>query len=434
VDVPDVKYARGGNVAIAYQVVGDGPIDLVYSPPLLDLFSMWLAPPTRRFLQRLASHVRLIALNPRGTGLSDRPRDITLEARLDDLTAVMNAAGADRASLLGNSISANACALFAASYPERCDRLVLQQFSPRGLRSEEYPYGEDEEWWLEWIGTIRRHHGEREFLEEWARQVDPAATQSDDSLDWFVWGRRMAVSPSAAADWARVNMESDVIDVLDAIRVPTLVMHREPGREIADFVARRIPNARTVQVQSVHDEQAIAAILDFIRGATSSAVPDSVLATVLFTDLASSTERAAALGDRAWRDLLEDYHAAVRRELGRHRGVEIDTAGDGFFCRFDGPARAITCAQAIVDGAKRLDLVVKAGIHTGECEVIGEKIAGLAVNVGSRVASMAAPGEVLVSSTVRDLVAGSGIEFAERGEHELKGIPGTWRLFAAVGA
>ncbi len=428
-DVPDVRYARSGGVAIAYQVVGGGPIDLVYSPPLLDLFSMWFAPATRAFLDGLSSQVRLIVLNPRGTGLSDRPRDITLEARMDDLTTVMDAVGADRASLIGNSISANACALFAASYPERCDRLVLQQFSPRGLRSEEYPYGEDEESWLEWIGSLRRHHGEREFLEEWAREVDPGVTESDDALDWFVWGRRMAVSPSAAAEWARVNMESDVIDVLDAIRVPTLVMHREPMREIADFVTRRIPDARSVEVQSVHDEQAVTAILDFIRGEASPTVPDSVLATVLFTDLVGSTERASELGDRAWRELLAEHHRRVRSELVRYRGIEVDTAGDGFFCRFDGPARAIACARAISESARPLDLTVRAGIHTGECEVIGEKIAGLAVNVGSRIASLATPSEVLVSQTVKDLVAGSGIEFEERGEHELKGVPGTWRLY-----
>ncbi len=243
----------------------------------------------------------------------------------------------------------------------------------------------------------------------------------------------MAASPSAAAEWTRVHMETDITDVLSAIRTPTLLMHRDPDREIAAFVAQRFKDARTLEVRSVFSEESSTAILEFIQGETLPVVPDSVLATVLFTDLVGSTERAAAVGDRRWREMLEAHHRVVRRDLNRYRGVEIDTAGDGFFCRFDGPGRAIACARAIIESTRELDLDVRAGIHTGECQVIGDKIAGVAVNAGSRIADTALPGEVLVSSTVRDLVAGSNFAFEERGEHELKGVPGHWRLYAVMG-
>lgn len=431
-DIPDVRYARAGTVAIAFQVVGDGPRDLIYSPPLSDLYSIWASPHSRPFLDRLAAEVRLIVFNPRGTGLADKPRDITLEARMDDIAAVLDTVGANRVSLLGNLVGANTCALFAASYPERCERLVLQQLTPRGIGTRDYPYGESEEWWLEWIREVREHHGEREFLERWARGVDPSVTETPDALDWFVWQRRMAVSPSAAAEWARVSMETDITEVLSAIRVPTLLMHRAESREVAAFVAGRVRNAQMFEVRSVQSEEASTAILDFLRGEALPLVPDSVLATVLFTDLVGSTERAAAVGNRGWREVLEGHHRVVRRDLARYRGVEIDTAGDGFFCSFDGPGRAIACARAIIESARELDLEVRAGIHTGECEVIGQKLAGIAVNVGSRIANTARSGEVLVSSTVRDLVAGSDFAFEERGEHELHGVPGRWRLYAVA--
>ena len=431
-DIPDVRYARAGTVAIAFQTVGDGPRDLVYSPPLSDLYSFWANPYRRPFLDRLAAEFRLTVFNPRGTGLSDRPRDITLEARMDDIAAVLETLGVHRVSLLGNSVGANTCALFAASYPERCERLVLQQVDPRGIATREYPWGESEEWWLDWIREIREHYGEREFLERWARSVDPDANESPDALDRFVWMRRLAVSPGAAAEWARMAMETDITEVLSAIRVPTLLMHRDDSRENAAFVAGRVPNAQVVEVRSVHSEEAATAILDFLRGEALPFVPDSVLATVLFTDLVGSTERAAAVGDRRWREVLEEHHRAVRRELTRYRGVEVDTAGDGFFCSFDGPGRAIACAREIVEGATELGLEVRAGIHTGECELVGEKIAGISVVTGSRISSLAAPGEVLVSSTVKELVAGSGFSFEDRGEHALKGVPGTWRLYAPV--
>jgi class 3 adenylate cyclase len=345
-------------------------------------------------------------------------------------------------SLSGIGTSANACLLFAATYPERVERLALVHPFPRAVKSESYPWGYTEDEWLEYLREIRDRWGERDFIERYARERAPLLADDPEWLELFVWGCRLTLSPAAAVDWFRLAMEADIVDVLGSIRVPTLVLHRREDHvrtadtvDAARFVADRIPDARTAYLPgdaSAYSPAATEAISEFLRGAESVAIPDSVLATVLFTDLVSSTERAAALGDRAWRDVLSNHHDDVRRELGRFRGDEVDTAGDGFFCRFDGPARAIACARAIVDGAKRLDLEVRAGIHTGECELVGAKIAGIAVATGARISSLAGPGEVFVSSTVKDLVAGSGFGFEDRGEHELKGVPGPWRLYAVV--
>jgi class 3 adenylate cyclase/pimeloyl-ACP methyl ester carboxylesterase len=435
VDVPDVRYARAGGVAIAYQVVGEGPQTLVFSPHLSDLFTLWMSPHTRPFLDRLAGEVRLVVFNPRGTGVSDRPRNVSLEARMDDITAVLDAVGSERANLLGVSQSANTCALFAATYPERCERLVLYRALPRGLRSDSYPFGDTEEGWLSWIRTIRERWGENEFHKDFAVGVDPTLLEIPHALDWLTWQNRLSASPTSAADWARIGMETDITDVLGSIRIPVLNLYRQDEREIAEFVGGRIGGARTVPVRSLYsDEAAGDLVLEFVRGEAPAVIPESTLATILFTDLFGSTERAAALGDRAWGDVLAAHHRSVRIELRRHRGVEIDSAGDGFFCRFDGPARAIACARRIVEGARELELDVRAGVHTGECEVVGEKIAGIAVVTGARISSLAAPGEVLVSGTVKDLVAGSGFAFESRGEHELKGVPGEWRIYAVVDA
>jgi class 3 adenylate cyclase len=440
VDVPDVSYARAGGVAVAYQVVGAGPPDLVFSPFLTNLFSLWQLPSLRRFLDRLAAATRLIVFNPRGTGLSDRPRGVTLESRMDDIVAVLDAVGVARASLFGVAESANACALFAATYPERCERLILATPYARWLRTDDYPFGTMREDALAWLASGRERHGKREFIREFARMIDPRQAGDEKYLDWIVWNQRLAASPAAAAEFWRMTIETDITDVLGSIRVPSLIIYRSPQRDIAEYVATRIPGSRSLQLPGVgyaiHDEDdgadAAGAILDFVRGEAPREIPDSVLTTVLFTDIVGSSEHAARLGDRPWRELLERHHGAVRAELARHRGVEVDTAGDGFFCRFDGPARAISCARAIVQAAAGLGLQLRAGIHTGECEVVGPKIAGLAVHVGARVAAAAAPGEVLVSGTVKDLVAGSGFHFDDRGERELKGIPGGWRLYAVA--
>lgn len=442
-EVPEVHYARAGGVAIAYQVVGEGPRALVFSPQVSDLFTIWLSGYTRSFLEHLASTVRVVILNPRGTGLSDRPRNVALEGRMDDIASVLDDIGARRASLMGLSVSANVCALFAATYPERVERLILAHPYPRGIRSDIFPWGLEEEEWLEWVRENRQRWGDRDFMEAFARDVAPHVVADPQELSLFVWQGRLAMSPAAAADFVRVGMETDIVDILGSIRVPTLVLHRpgdpaNPAQGLgpADFVAERIRDARMLALQtdqaSPFSREAADAILSFLEGETPPAIPDSVLATVLFTDLVGSTERAAALGDKAWRELLSRHHADVRRELVRFRGEEVDTAGDGFFCRFDGPARAIACARAIIEGAVQLDLEVRSGIHTGECELIGGKIAGIAVVTGARISALAAPREVLVSSTVKDLVAGSGASFLDRGEHDLKGVPGTWRLYAVA--
>lgn len=436
-DVPDVRYARTGGVAVAYQIVGEGSRTLLYLPARANLYTLWLSPITKRFLDRLAQEVRLIVVNPRGTGLSDRPRNVTLEARMDDVNAVLDAVGTERTALYGAGESANVCALYAATYPDRCERLAL--FSPyaRSLRSDSYPYGRDEEEWRGHLRDVRDRWGDRDFLEEVARAIDPAIVANERLFDWWVWYQRLSLSPMAAVDFARMQMDTDITDVLVSIRVPTLVLYTGRSRGQARYVADRISGAETIELDgepwTAYSDDVAAALLTFVRGETSPVVPESVLATVLFTDLVGSTERAAELGNRRWREVLEQHHASVRTELARYRGVEIDSAGDGFFCRFDGPARAIACALAIVDSARRQGIDVRAGIHTGECELVGGKIAGLAVHIGARLSSIAGSGEVLVSGTVKDLVAGSGFAFEGRGARELKGVPGEWGLYSVVG-
>lgn len=436
-DMPEVHYARSGGVSIAYQVVGDGPQTLVYVPPVTNLYSLWELPRAASFLRRLSEEARLVVFNPRGTGLSDRPSNMTLESRVDDLNAVLDAIEQERATIFGGDVSANVCALFAASFPERCDRLVLFVPRARAVRSDTYEWGPTEEEALEWIREWRTSWGDRDQLESFARALfDPEITEEEGFLDWFVKERRLAASPAAAVEFARMATATDITAVLGSIRVSTLVLHRQSDRDAVRYVAARIPQATVVELGGegvwLYADDVADAVLSFLRGEAVPSVPDSVLATVLFTDLVGSTEYAAQLGDREWRDVLNRHHTSVRRELGRYRGIEVDTAGDGFFCRFEGPARAIACARRIVEGAAELGLDVRAGIHTGECELVGEKIAGISVVTGSRISALAAPGEVLVSSTVKDLVAGSGFSFDERGEHDLKGVPGTWTLYAVT--
>jgi class 3 adenylate cyclase len=436
-DMPDVHYARSGGVAVAYQVIGDAQQTVIFAPPLTSLYSLWQLPHTESFLRRLAEAARLVVFNPRGTGLSDRPRNVTLESRMDDVNAVLDANGCDRAAIFGAETSANVCALFAATYPERCERLVLYRPHARAVRSPSYPYGLPEDELLDWMRETRDSWGERDFLEEFARDLfGPVLAADDGFLDWFVWQMRLAASPEAAAQFVHMSMETDITDVLGSIRVPTLVLRPQADADQTQYVVDRIPRAEVVDLSGearwVYTDDVVDAVRSFLGGETTSRVPDTVLATVLFTDLVGSAELAAELGDRAWREVLERHHASVRRELGRHRGAEVDSAGDGFFCRFDGPARAIACAQRIVEGASELGLEVRAGIHTGECELVGEKIAGISVVTGSRISSLAASGEILVSSTIKDLVAGSGFGFEDRGEHELKGVPGEWHLYAVT--
>jgi class 3 adenylate cyclase len=431
--VPDVSYAQSGDVSIAYQTVGEGPPDLVFLPFMANIYTLWQSPGFAEFGRRLATGRRLIVVNPRGLGLSDRPRGFTVESRMDDIRAVMDDLGSERAAVVGMTEQAATCAVFAASYPDRVERLVL--YNPWGRQVRDL---DERDRQLAQLRPDREKWGRRDFLEDMARRINPQWADDPKYVDWFVWHHRLTASPASWVEFRRMQIDLDITDVLPAIRIPTLVISKEFIRREGEAVAEAIPNCEFVVVPGrggamQETEHTAEAIETFLAGATQQRIPDTVLATVLFTDLVGSTERAVELGNRAWRELLEQHNATVRRELERYRGVELDTAGDGFFARFDGPARAIACAGAIMERVPELGLQVRAGIHTGECERVGEKIAGLAVNVGARVSVAAGPGEVLVSSTVKDLVAGSGIAFEDRGEHELKGV-GTWRLYSVVDA
>jgi class 3 adenylate cyclase/pimeloyl-ACP methyl ester carboxylesterase len=434
VKVPDVSYARSGDVSIAYQVVGEGPTDLVFLPFLSNLYTLWQSPTFAKVLRRLAEGRRLIVVNLRGVGLSDRPRGFTIESRMDDLRAVLNAEGCERPALVGLAEAAATCAVFAASNPDRVERLILYDPWARTVESEQ-----ERAELLAQMPEGREQWGHRDVLEGIARELAPQWAEDEEYLEWFVWHHRLTASPGAWAEFRRMQIELDVRDVLPAIRVPTIVISKERMREKAAEVAEAISGAEFVIVpgigRGIHENEfVVEAIETFLAGEQQRFIPDTVLATVLFTDLVGSTEQVARLGDRAWRDLVAQHNEVVRRELARFRGVEMDTAGDGFFARFDGPARAIRSGQAIVEGVQSLGLDVRVGVHAGECELHEEKVAGIAVSVGARVAGLAGPGQVLVSSTVRDLVAGSGLDFVEHGTHELKGVPGEWRLYSVVDA
>jgi class 3 adenylate cyclase len=444
-EAPETRYARSGDYSIAYQVVGQGDLDLVYVPGLASHIEVfWEEPAYSRFLHRLASFSRLILMDRLGTGLSDRlPANqvSTYEQRMDDIRAVMDAVGSERAAVLGWSEGAPLCALFAATYPQRTTALVMYGGLPRFVSDDDYQWGFP-----------------REVLDDWVEQIVPAAWGQDEELlrlwapsvaeqpgprRWFVRFGRLAASPGAAQALFGMAQDLDIRDILPAIRVPTLVIHRTEDSlvevEHSRYMAERIPDAKLVELPGVDhlwwfgDQDAIVdEVQEFLTGARSAPEPDRVLATVMFTDIVGSTKRAADVGDSRWRELLERHEAIVRRELERHRGHEVNTTGDGFLATFDGPGRAIGCARAIAEAVRSLGIEVRAGLHTGECEVMNGDVGGIAVHTGARVSAEARPGEVLVSSTVKDLVAGSGIEFEDRGTHELKGVPGEWRLYAVT--
>ena len=439
---PDVSYARSGDVAIAYQVVGSGPIDIVFVRGITgDLLSTWEQPLLVRHVEGLAAVGRVLMLDKRGTGLSDRVREVqSLETTMDDVRAVMDAVGSERALLWSGSTSTGLSILFAATYPDRCAGLALIDPRIRGTRTPDYPWAPTQEEWRRQLAEVRAGWGERGYLERLAREWAPEGAQDEAFLDWFVWHMRRSLSPGAALTAFRTAMELDVSDVLAAVRVPTLIFPRPSLPGPAFYAAERIQGAEIAELPAfqgvytwVNDaahEATMAATARFVSRLTRRSSTERVLATVLFTDIVGSTELAARLGDSAWRELLVRHHAIVRRELARFHGRELDTAGDGFFAAFDGPARAVLAAAALRDPLRAIGLEVRAGLHTGECEVSDGKIVGIAVSIGARIASLARPGEVLVSSTVRDLVAGSGLRFEDRGEHPLKGIPEAWHLFA----
>ncbi len=439
VDVPKTRYAKSGDLHIAYQVVGEGPLDLVFVPGFVSHLEFeWEGPLSARFFQRLASFSRLIRFDKRGTGLSDRPPGVpTLEQRMDDVRAVMDAAGSHKAALFGVSEGGPMSLLFSATYPERTSALVLYGSYARRAWASDHPFGITEADMERALEDLERNWGGSAGIETRA----PSMAHDEHFGRWRANWMRLAASPGAAVAILRMNMEIDVRHILPVIRVPTLIVHRTGDRltrvEQARYMAERIPGAKLVELPGIDHTPWVGdsdALLDeveeFLTGVRHVAEPNRVLATVLFTDIVGSTERAAALGDQRWRELLTSHHALVRKELARFRGREIDTAGDGFLATFDGPARAIRCASAIRDAVKDLGIEIRAGLHTGECEVMGDKLGGIAVHIGARIASLAKPGEIMVSSTVKDLVAGSGLEFEGRGPHALKGIPGEWRLFA----
>jgi pimeloyl-ACP methyl ester carboxylesterase len=439
--VTDVQFARSGDVHVAYRVVGDGPVDLVYAQgAYTHLEVYWELPAFRRYCERLAEFTRLILFDKRGMGMSDRvPGATTLEERMDDVRAVMDAVGSERAAVIGESEGGPLAILFAAAHPGRTVGLVLQGAEVRERRDEDWPWGES---------TEEEFEAAMESLPEWWGKgvgIDSVAP-SIAGKEWArAWRGRVQVhshTPGSAEAFMRMAYDIDVRDVVSAINVPTLIVHAVDDRvchvENARFLARTIPGARYVELPGADHvpwfdpDATVAEIREFLTGRRESTTPDRMLATILFTDLVGSTARTTELGDRRWRDLLEQHHSAVRRELGRFGGQEVDTAGDGFFATFDGPARAIRCAGAIVDAVRPLGLDVRAGLHTGEVELIDRKVGGIAVNIGARVAARADAGEVLVSGTVKDLVAGSGIAFEDRGVAQLKGVEGEWRLFAVA--
>jgi pimeloyl-ACP methyl ester carboxylesterase len=447
VEAPEVRYAQSGDVNIAYSVVGDGPFDVVFIAGwvISSLELAWEGPPAE-FYEQMSRFCRLILFDKRGTGLSDRVTGIPdLETRMDDVRVVMDAAGSKRAAIMGFSEGGPMTALFTATYPERTAAAILYGTHPSTLSRDDFRWGSTLQEVDQVIEERVRHWGEREYIDALLIDLGPSFAGDDDVRRW--WRRYLLTSTSLGAvnQLSRMNAEIDVRHVLPSIRVPTLVLHRldddSPVIESGRYLAERIPGAEFVELEGrdhiwfwnpVQIANEVDRFLGGIweRGEWDVIEQDRVLATVLFTDIVGSTAKAAGLGDRSWRELLERHHATIRRHLVRFQGTELDTSGDGFFASFDGPARAIRCACAITESVRELGLEVRAGVHTGECELMNAKVGGIAVHIGARVASAAEPGEVLVSQTVKDLVAGSGIAFQERGLAELKGVPGEWRLYA----
>ncbi len=445
--IPETRYALSGDVHIAYQLFGDGPFDLVFVPGFVTHMELqWKLPGFAEFLADLGSFSRLIRFDKRGTGMSDPVAGApSLETRMDDVRAVMDAVGSQRAAFYGLSEGAALSILFAATYPERTAALVVRSCSPRTMWASDYPWGRSEEEYQREVDQGLQVYGSRS---EARAAMHELGMQGDEEIDAFVDYIRLATSPGMLEGLYRMNKEIDVRDILPAVRVPALVMHGSDDAVVpvgaGAYTAQHLSSARFVEIPGMGHlalrgggnriQSEIAEFLTSVwqTGGWEASESDRMLATVLFTDIVDATSKAVELGDRRWRELLERHHAVVRRELIRFRGNEVDTAGDGFFATFDGPARAIRCARSIVDEVHDLGLAVRAGLHTGECEVVDGKVSGIAVHIGARVAARALPDEVLVSSTVKDLVAGSGLQFDDRSLHELKGIPGEWHLFSVA--
>jgi len=442
---PQTRYAKSEGVSIAYQVVGEGSIDVVFVPGFATHIELlWSLPPIGRFFERLSSFSRLILFDKRGTGMSDPVADVpTLEQRIDDVRAVMDAASCEQAALLGVSEGGAMSALFAATHPARVRALVLYGAMARTTEAPDYP-------WATPADALRESAAE--FMAPyWGQQAEvfielfaPSMAGGDpQALDALAREQRFAASPGMLQQIFEMFLDIDVRAVLPTVHVPTLVLHRRGDRVVnwraGRDLAERIPGARYVELPGLDhlpwagdSDAVLGEIEEFLTGARSVPEPDRVLATVMFTDIVGSTDRAAQLGDTRWRELLATHHAAVRSQLARFRGREVKTLGDGFLAMFDGPARAIRCGQAIAAEARSLGIEVRVGLHTGEVELIGEDVGGIAVHIAARVGALATDGEVLTSSTVKDLVAGSGIDFVDRGMIELKGVADEWHLFAAA--
>jgi pimeloyl-ACP methyl ester carboxylesterase len=430
-----IKYARSGDVHIAYRIFGDGPRDIVLIPGTISHVELlWEVPSNEHLLKRLTAFARVIVFDKRGQGLSDRVAEQTLEERIGDVRAVMDAAGSERATIYGWSEGGPMCLMFAATYPQRTSALILFG-SFASMRNE--PWGVTREALDRFLGQLDAHWGEGVLL----RLNAPSRSNDAAFLQWFARIERAAASPGSVLALMRANYEIDVRHLLPTIQAPTLILHRAgdaltPVRA-GRYLAEHIPGAKYVEIPGtdhmVLDQETQDIIADeieeFITGTRHHLEPDRVLATVMFTDIVRSTERAAELGDERWRELLSSYYAVLRKELTVFRGHEVNTAGDGLLATFDGPARAIRCAGSVREKMRPLGLQVRTGLHTGECELIGDDIGGIAVHIAARVAAIAEPDEVMVSSTVKDLVAGSGLQFADRGMHNLKGVPDEWRLF-----
>jgi pimeloyl-ACP methyl ester carboxylesterase len=433
---PDTKYASSGGINIAYQVIGDGPIDLVLVPGWVSNIEVfWEEPNFARFLLELSSFCRLILFDKRGTGLSDRVVDVsTLEQRMDDVRAVLDAIGSKRAALLGYSEGGPMCALFAATYPERTSALIMIGSYARRLRAADYPFGPTPEQHESWLKEITREWGGPVGLE------DRAPTLANDLRfrQWWSHFLRASCSPSAVIALTRANSEIDIRHVLPSIRIPALILHGSGDKTMdighSHYIARQIPGAKLAIIDSVDhlpfgsgSAEIVSQVREFLTGHKHEHQSDTVLSTILFTDIVGSTEKVIAAGDRQWTDLLEAHNTAVRRELATYRGREVSTTGDGFIAIFDGPARAVRCAFAAKEAVRHVGIEIRSGIHTGECEMRHDSISGLSVHIAARIAALASASNVVVSRTVKDLVGGSGISFDDLGDHTLKGVPDPWR-------
>lgn len=439
----DVRYAVNDGVHIAYTVVADGPVDVVYAPGIWsNLDVMWEEARWARFLDRLASFARLIVFDMRSVGLSDRGSGPPfLESQMDDISAVMKAAGSESAVVFGGARGGAMSMLFAATHPDRVRALVLYAAVAKTVRSADFPQGKSE-------------HDQQVFFDRFVaemgtgRNLDlqgPAGLDDPRFVRWWARFERLVATPSAYRELALIFKDLDVRAVLPSIQAPTLVVQRVGDRITpvaqAHFLAEAIPGARLVELPGddhipfLGDADALVdEIEEFVTGSRRAPDSDSFLSTVLFTDIVNSTARQAAMGDRAWKDVVLAHHELVRDALDRWRGVENDTAGDGFYATFDGPARAVRCALEVSDRVRDLGIEIRAGIHTGECEIVDGKCGGIAVAIGARIAGLAGASQILVSQTVKDLVTGSGLSFEDYGEHALKGVTQPWRLFAATGS